>query len=118
MNIDFANEILDFIAENPDRHDQASWVDNPHDLCNTTMCIAGTAVFLADGAEGIMYHAQHGLWTEHACTLLDISLSEGDHLFYTNNEKAVAALQAIADDDHEGFRSIIGLPSDLYDYEY
>lgn len=53
-----ARAVLDYIAVYPERHDQSNWLaENGHELyadavtpeniCNTTMCAAGTAVFVS-----------------------------------------------------------------------
>jgi hypothetical protein len=57
-----AQEILDFLSENPQVHKQFTFFygdvetlqEDPTNLCGTQLCVAGTSVLLADGVEGII----------------------------------------------------------------
>lgn len=47
LNLPLINKTLDYIRANPDEHDQSEWAKTTD--CGTTMCFAGTAVFLSGG---------------------------------------------------------------------
>lgn len=108
-----AQAVYDFIIMNPDKHDQNSWIhvedenfDGPYDedavnVCGTTMCIAGTAAFLAKGEINV------GTVTDDAEGFLGLTADEGALMFYTyNNEQALDMLNAVAQGDPDKFRAI------------
>lgn len=55
----FARQVLDYILEHPDEHDQTHWGLHP-DGCGTTMCIAGTAVTLDPDTGVTWYSSESG----------------------------------------------------------
>jgi hypothetical protein len=108
-----------------EKHDQGTWVDidNVSDLkvktktaegrewkvCNTTMCAAGTAVFLSSTKAEFMkvavkFNTDDSWWSEEGANLLGLNDREARGLFMiANNEKARALMQFIADGDANGF---------------
>lgn len=47
INIELAEQVLDAVAREPERHDQTTWRNRY--ACGTTMCIGGWAVLKAGG---------------------------------------------------------------------
>jgi hypothetical protein len=87
-----AQQVLDFIHDNPERHDQESWNDGPLDQngCGTAMCIAGTANALFHGVDAINYIA--GV---EAVKLLGLD-HEASVIFYEmDNDRAIQKLKKI-----------------------
>lgn len=93
-----AQAVLDYIHDNPERHEQGDWCstkDSPDNMCGTTMCIAGTALFLHHGSLQ-WYFDGMGNFSERAGELLGLDWIERDVLFYQmNNEKAVQLLKKV-----------------------
>jgi hypothetical protein len=95
-------------------HDQSSWVQSntPEILtekvgkkevnyCNTTMCAAGTAVFLNTTPKKFKEIAwkkegDDEWWERNAGELLGLSQREAELVFYSDNESAVRYMKAIA----------------------
>lgn len=113
-----AQEILDYIERHPDNHNQSSWFDQHDDtdvqikngnICDTTMCIAGTAVLVHYGPKALV-----DPWSELGMDypsagrkVLGLDSHEASQLFYTmNNEKAKDMLAALAKGDVKEFASI------------
>lgn len=88
----FASKALAYIEAHPEQHDQSYWImgDEPGH-CGTTMCLAGTISWLANGDVSITnteYEAQE---------ILGISREEAEIIFYEMNEdRAKAKLAKIA----------------------
>lgn len=117
-----AQGILDYIISHPSRHNQADFIDMPgkysellqtgiteENICDTTMCIAGTAVYLTEGVEGVNRCKTDNSWESTAAPLLGLSWEEGQHLFFTmDNSIAVDMVVAIASGDEEKFNALYG----------
>lgn len=126
-----AGEILDFLVSNPERHNQAEffvlkerpagWYDGyptnttavknltEENLCKTTMCIAGSAVYLGHTAAEIKSVLDKGYsidWVTEGAKVLGLDRNEAKTLFYADNENALALLEAVAEGDEETFHSI------------
>lgn len=115
-----AQEIIDYWDAHPGFHEQESWVGGkvPYaedDVCGTTMCAAGTAVFLAHGPSAVK-QTLSGIsdmsFAEQARDLLGLNYAESDALFYSNNEQARNMMQALAIGDRDRFRAYAALASD------
>lgn len=118
-----AQDIIDFFIENPEKHAQSSVcgdgltqlekMDNiPDDLCGTTLCIAGSAVYLNEGLEGLkkLVRAEYTGWDTKAAELLGLNPYESHLLFYTmDNQRAFDATNAIANGDAEKFQDILNI---------
>ena len=109
-----AQEILDYHMMNPGLHDQDSWFETPdnkgrvteENVCGTTMCIAGTSVFLKEGIEGL--NNAHGRYVEKGQSNLGLAYEEANDLFYdTTNEQSMDAVRAIAAGDPVKFQAIL-----------
>lgn len=128
-----AREIHTFLINNPERHNQAEFFvlkEKPEDwysatdwptnttavrnltednLCNTTMCIAGSAVYLGHSAEEIRSVLRYGQsidWVSEGAKVLGLDTREAKVLFYADNANALALLEAVAEGDEEKFNSI------------
>lgn len=103
-----AQRVLDYIHEHPEQHDQKQFFGASYD-CGTTMCIAGTALFLEYGiqSDSAFYQRDFGLtFTDVAGPLLGLDENEADDLFYKmDNEIAVQMLKCIIAGDEYGFRA-------------
>lgn len=114
-----AQKIYDYFLEHPERHNQNFFVatdesgnDNltEENLCNSTMCIAGSAVFLTEGFEGIEECRRIGgtNFEDRGAELLGLDFSEAMNLFYCmDNDAARDAVMAIAAGDEEKFWNIM-----------
>jgi hypothetical protein len=118
-----------------ERHDQSEWVNlsgvddlkvktksvdgREWKVCNTTMCAAGTAVFLSSTkAEfkrvAVEFNTNDTYWSEEGASLLGLDEKESYDLFMiANNNKARDLMQFIADGDVNGFKAyrVASLPS-------
>lgn len=117
-----AQGVLNYFEKHPERHDQNSWFTiavgdrrredtnllSEDNLCNTTMCIAGTAVFLTSGIEEFRtFQDDDNEWFDAGSTLLGLSYDEADWLFYSaSDETAKQAVEAIAGGSQEEFDRI------------
>jgi hypothetical protein len=126
-----AKNVLRFIKKYPWMHNQNNWYkskgsgnmymnrvsDQPDsvvisptqkDVCNTTLCVAGTAVLLNDGKEGLKVfddYPQQGV--DRAADLLGLSSYEANIIFYTMNKtKVIEMLEAVAEGNEEKFNSV------------
>lgn len=118
-----AQGVLNYIEAFPERHDQGSWVKSPardergyqvvtHEtLCDTTMCIAGTAIFLTKGIEEFNdYYSSGARWHRDGAEVLGLLLHEAMALFNEYDEVvALDALRHIAGGDVNGFYDTLGL---------
>lgn len=92
-----AKSVYRYIKAHPEQHDQTAWCEPGENECDTTMCIAGTAIYLAEGVEGLEYHRKNGGWSDKARHLLGLSYKEELRLFYElDNEEALRQLLEIA----------------------
>jgi hypothetical protein len=120
---ELAKDVLGYLREHPEKHDQGSFVGMPgssgdytydftgvvseSDFCDTTLCAAGAAVFLARGYEGINESLENGDFDIEAGMLLGLDENEQWKLFFTvGEEKALQLLEAIAEGDEEKFKNI------------
>lgn len=116
-----AKEVYNFLTQNPHIHNQDAWVEsnssvNPKQWvisteknhCNTTMCIAGTSVYLREGVEGLAkFNTESDEKIKDAQKYLGLSDTQRSRLFYTlNNEMSLELLKALADGDVDGFNEI------------
>jgi len=124
-----AQEIVDYFHTYPERHEQDTWVflhDGKDDevylpveeylteanVCNTTMCIAGSAVFLTRPlSEFKKFYSTPGEdydWEIVGGRLLGLESNEAFWLFYdTNNATAIDAVTAIANGDVDKFTHLM-----------
>jgi len=119
-----AQGILDYIETYPERHDQQFWfldkskasprtlsnVVNDGDefnICKTTMCIAGTAVFLSRPTDEFKRFGDKSYnWVSAGGELLGLDDDEAYWLFYGNNQTAKKMLRAVANGDEAEFYRI------------
>jgi len=92
----FARKTLKWLRNHPENHDQGNFIsgrlDEPN-LCGTTMCVAGTVVYLKYGldAKKIRRYVNEGR------AALGLSLGEAEVLFYEMDEgRALAKLEKVA----------------------
>lgn len=119
-----AQAVVDYHLKYPGRHEQASWIGGPsyrykmtvteQNLCDTTMCAAGTAVFVEQGIEGLNRCIDVnacGIWESEGARILGLTTDEEiQALFYdVSNEEAMDGLRAIAAGDEDKFHAIMGL---------
>lgn len=116
-----AQRVYGYILAFPEKHEQQSWVGDSdkvretNNVCDTTLCVAGAAVLLADGVEGVVNRC--GFWngstfSERGMELLGLTQNEANELFYTtDNSTARKAVKALAEGKRNKFRRIIGLES-------
>lgn len=114
-----AQKIQDYFILYPERHRQDEWVAvegatsclvTDENICNTTMCVAGTAVFLNGGMQAMNdCQAFYGSsFSETAQELLGLTYEEADRLFYCmDNQAAKDAVAAIAAGDEKKFDAIL-----------
>lgn len=106
-----AQEVVDFIMANPERHNQQSWFGSAH--CGTTMCIAGTvAMFELDvnSIKDFRLATQNESILDFAGERLGLSHAEAHSLFFTrDNRVAFDAVNAIAQGDMDKFYHILGI---------
>lgn len=113
-----AQEILDWTIANPKRFDMGVWVGvggvpaRPDDeLCDTTLCLAGTAVFLRLGEEGLRDCLNRSLpfFDDMAGQWLGLNDEEVNILFYTDEDVALQGITALANGDADKFNEVIGV---------
>jgi hypothetical protein len=124
-----AQAVVDYILANPEKHEQACWLgvkeqfsDDDYDvidvdsseaktvnLCNTTMCVAGTAVYVSrNEREFRNFLKSGGGWEDEASELLGLEEDEANALFYNmSNATALAAVQAVAAGDPDKFEEVL-----------
>jgi hypothetical protein len=114
-----AQKVVDYIAEHPQEHSQSLfWAPatdadtaliDINNICDTTMCVAGTAVYITDGIEGMiasLYNGRHPTlsFAGRGASLLGLNKVEADALFYCMDDAAaVDAVRALAQGDQEKF---------------
>lgn len=98
MNIERMQKLLDHVTAHPEEHDQNTWGQKT--ACGTTMCLAGHAVEMfgagiawmpldpysrdPDTVQAVAIFDKTGREIpEAAAELLDLTLDEMTHLFYT-----------------------------------
>lgn len=113
-----AQEILDYLERFPERHEQANWVSGSGDIeklnttqvCNSTMCVAGTAVFLTTPLKefkDLALSPDEVFFEERGAELLGLDSEEADRLFYSeDNAVALELLRAVAEGDEDKFESV------------
>lgn len=123
-----AQGILDYFILYPERHKQAMWIaDNnsgdyffrggrdavsEENLCDTTLCVAGSAVYVSQGVEGLNAIGSEPApnWEHYGAEALGLDEIEGGYLFFCwDEEKAIDAVRAIAAGDVDKFHSVMGL---------
>jgi len=115
-----AQGVLDYIKAHPNNHDQESWFHhkdafgqytNPteENICDTTMCVAGTAIFLQHGVRALIDPSTTpgGDYEEEGGRLLGLNSHEQSLLFLdSTNEQAVDLLEAVVAGDETLFKAI------------
>lgn len=131
-----AQLVLDYLIENPEKHDQREWVTDSDgeyprgfaepNFCGSTMCAAGAAVWLMKGnpffsqvinsPNFIDVDGEHlDKWTHHGSQALGIDYNVGDALFNTmDKSKALDLLTALANDDLDKFNHLYETVPDEY----
>ncbi len=126
-----AKGILAYWEAFPEKHNQGWWVNTDEvdkveisptalpdgsvkDVCNTSMCAAGTAVFLTSSAPKFKefskkYGYKDDFWVNKASNLLGLDSVEAYKLFYSENNTAKKLMQAVADGDKASFDKIVDL---------
>ena len=122
-----AQRVLDYIERFPEVHDQKVWfgvkdddenfnypdiedikIEPEKNFCNTTMCIAGTQRWLAEGKYGLEEFTINE-WgaVDKAGRALGLEYDEHSSLFYVmDNVYALDMLRALAAGDKEKFIAI------------
>jgi hypothetical protein len=98
----------------PNEHAEAAVIDLSANVCNTTMCLAGTQVFLSGGKEALKRLAEEDIdmvadATEmnRAAAAFGLSPDEGYDLFVnTNNEQAFEIISGLARGSAEEFYEV------------
>jgi hypothetical protein len=84
-------------------------------ICGTTMCIAGTAVYLAEGAKALKRAMKNDTWVADGAEALGLDVHEAYKLFHVmDNEVAMRATAAIAVGDEKEFKKIMGNTASSY----
>lgn len=104
-----AQGVLDYINEHPEQHDQGVFFASGY-TCGTTMCVGGTAIFLAYGiSDKASFYDKYpySSYSDVAGPLLGFeNIEESDILFYEMNENAaVEKLKFLIVGDVDGFLS-------------
>lgn len=133
-----AQAVLDYLEKNPNQHRQnffwapkdqpqtltdeaqAEWISRldelkkpiEHNVCDTTMCIAGTAVFLNEGIPGLVScisaEYEDVSFINKGADYLGLDDSEAQELFYTMSEQsALDALRAVAEGNEDKFWEVM-----------
>lgn len=96
--IEHAKDVYDYLIKHPERHRQSDWVmtggvvgtiAGDISLCNTTMCAAGTSVFLKQGPAALIEAYQEDGVGELAQSNLGLTTLEAEDLFFNMNEEDV-----------------------------
>ncbi len=114
-NKKMAKTVLNHIKAFPEYHDQGEWfrLDNglgpstaenvdkvvvDDNVCNTSMCVAGTVMYYNYGPFGLsLFDKAEEVAAEEAARLLGIDDAEAQYLFYeVDNDDAVTVLKNIA----------------------
>lgn len=109
MNIELAKQVLDFVSQHPEKHNQLWWMgredsyDHNDDVnvCGTTGCIAGWTVIFATGKATLREACRdlgHGTFDTDAAAAEALGIDRGvaDDIFYTNDrERAIEKFAAL-----------------------
>lgn len=114
-----AQSVLDYIEAHPDLHRQDSWYrlkdgrynEQPteENICNTTMCVAGTAIYLQHGIKELIDPTltPGGTWEDEGARLLGLNHLEEAALFLDSTDRqAVDLLEAVIRGDSALFEEI------------
>lgn len=119
-----AQAVVDYLTVYPERHEQSTvWGDEdgneitskadeqcPDDICGTTLCIAGTTLFLDGGIEAVKETVRKNTWITDAGAKLGLDWGEAYELFHTwDEQKAFDATVAIANGDQDKFYSKVDM---------
>jgi hypothetical protein len=115
-NVDLMIDVRNYLKEHPEEHNQSHWYKMTY--CGTEMCIAGTAVFLAEGHEAAKWRAVTFDSIEHtthaAQKLLGLNAAEARCLFHTMvNKNALDVLDEFIEAGKNGER-MDGLDPEWY----
>lgn len=88
-----AEAVLEYLSKYPEKHNQVHWNFNADNTgCGTTMCIGGTAAWLAYGRSSINMNIEL-----EARNLLGLSEAEAEVLFFELDEgRALDKLKKVA----------------------
>jgi hypothetical protein len=118
-----AQQVLDYINEHPEHHNQKYWIstadyEDGADLegtdtivdfnaCGTTMCIAGTATWIARGRP-LRLNLNDVNSSAEGQEFLGVDDDVASKLFWTtsSDKKAVAMLEALAEGDAPKFNRV------------
>ncbi|WP_234551486.1 hypothetical protein [Rhodococcus qingshengii] len=89
LNIEFAEEVYQYLIDHPDEHNQGQWTKTTP--CGTVRCIAGTACHLA-GYEITAAFGVTGALAYTARKLLGLTAWEADRLFFLTDNTAALHL--------------------------
>lgn len=135
-----ACRVLDYFEKFPDMHKQSSWfavdgtftanyyaesveVDPDANVCNTSMCAAGTVMWLNEGAKGLTYFDGAGVddveaGIKRARKYLGLNEAQANALFVeTTDAEAKAILTRIADGKKDIFKPYPHLKDAVENYE-
>lgn len=117
-----ARSVYDYLIENPEKHDQGSFVGmrdednivNDYDgsvdegnFCNTTLCAAGTTVWLNGGLSAVNRCLSENNFENVAGSLLGLDDAEQWDLFFdAAEETALKLLLAVAEGDEAKFAEL------------
>ena len=124
FNTKHAQDILDYIDTHPQEHNQFSWAEagsaessrlSEDEFCGTTMCIAGTSVFLNEGNKGLFMRDRWLTSLElrsgidrKAAKNLGLDTYQAWSLFYQWNESvALDLLRCVAAGDEKKFQDVV-----------
>lgn len=106
-----AQQVVDFIIANPEKHSQESWFANTQ--CGTTMCIAGTVAMFELDVHSITefkWRTNDSSIFHFAAIRLGLNGDEANYLFYNmDNDVAFNAINAIAQGDVDKFNHVLGI---------
>lgn len=109
-----AQDILDYIAAHPEEHSQADWVRGgfvpsdatPETGCGTTMCIAGTSIFLKQGPNVLNNPQEY--YSELGRKNLGLTYEEKEILFFlVTDDVALRATEAIAAGSEDALHEVL-----------
>lgn len=110
-----AQKVLDYFLTDPRRHDQSEFFNgdymNPTDeeVCGTTLCVAGAAVYLTGGYKGMLEHTRGDKdWEETGASVLGLTTTEANGLFMEVMDNSVARdmVAAVAQGDETKFNHL------------
>lgn len=136
INTELFALVRDAIKGQPGRHDQSTWESVLSNECGTTRCVAGWAIHLTTGEKVFRWEpglgfievspsvralaAEHGVQGDDdqdgmdlipglAASLLGLTETQADILFYAENEKALTCVELAADGNLYGFERALDL---------